>query len=401
MSRRKTVVFHINHQKQIFGEFHENTKVKMIKSYFKDVSHINCHFDLNINGNTINNDELMLIDINKKDNRLLFRVILYSEENGQENNSLLHSQSKSYFSKTNKILDLSMSEEKKPPLHFQNNQEELLMELHNLSTLNEHNTIKISSMENEILTLHSYIEEQNNKLMFLQKSLETMSLQNLNANKFIEQLKQEYAEIEERYRLCKESNERLEKLMFSMNMAKPIESKRKSINNGTGRMSIVKDISNGASPRKSIIQKRASISNSNPNIKRQSINSTISPVKRESIIKSRNDLKQNQSTSIFLIKQENTQDIPLEKEHYSLKGLKNSDSKSYLKISKHIRSEPKSMWPNVFSYLGYSDHLNYSLSCKKNLVEIFSYWYDLNLMKAENINEMLDNSMKVIILINL
>ena len=64
MNKKKTVILHVSHNEQYFGEFYENTKIRMIKSFLKDVSHSN-KFKLTCNGNSCNNDEISLKEMSR------------------------------------------------------------------------------------------------------------------------------------------------------------------------------------------------------------------------------------------------------------------------------------------------------------------------------------------------
>jgi hypothetical protein len=76
MNRKKSVIFYISNNKQYYCEFHENTKLRMIKSYIKDVGHID-NFQLITNGEILKNDEIAIKEIishhNKND--LVIKVV--------------------------------------------------------------------------------------------------------------------------------------------------------------------------------------------------------------------------------------------------------------------------------------------------------------------------------------
>lgn len=62
MNRKKQVVFCLNNLKQFYGEFHENSKIRLIKAYFRDISHIE-DFNLIYNNEYIQDEEISLKDV--------------------------------------------------------------------------------------------------------------------------------------------------------------------------------------------------------------------------------------------------------------------------------------------------------------------------------------------------
>ncbi len=62
MNRKKQVLFCLYNQKQFFGEFHENSKIRLIKAYFRDISHIE-EFNLIYNNEYIQDEEISLKDV--------------------------------------------------------------------------------------------------------------------------------------------------------------------------------------------------------------------------------------------------------------------------------------------------------------------------------------------------
>jgi hypothetical protein len=98
MIRKKNVIFHLTNTKQYFAEFHENTKIRMIKAYLKDVSHLE-NINLMVNGILYNNDELTLRDVAPNNYEIVFRVVINKNEesNSEEimkENHLLRSENK-------------------------------------------------------------------------------------------------------------------------------------------------------------------------------------------------------------------------------------------------------------------------------------------------------------------
>jgi hypothetical protein len=79
MNKKKSVIFHINNNKQFFSEFHENTKIKMLKAYLKDIAHIE-DFNLVINGQIVNDDEVIIKDLltHHSKNELFFKIVQFN-----------------------------------------------------------------------------------------------------------------------------------------------------------------------------------------------------------------------------------------------------------------------------------------------------------------------------------
>ena len=76
MNKKKHVIFYFNNQKQFYGEFHENSKLRLIKAYLRDISHIG-EFNTIFNGETLINEELSLKEIiNNKSSKsdIIFKI---------------------------------------------------------------------------------------------------------------------------------------------------------------------------------------------------------------------------------------------------------------------------------------------------------------------------------------
>lgn len=57
--KRKNIIFHIDKNNQLLGSFHENSKFKLIRAYFRDISNIP-EFNLIFNDQIISDDEITL-----------------------------------------------------------------------------------------------------------------------------------------------------------------------------------------------------------------------------------------------------------------------------------------------------------------------------------------------------
>ena len=85
MNRKRRVTFNVNSSLQYSAEFHENTKLKMLKSYFKDVSHIDKFNLMNSNSTYLNNDESSIRDIYGNSKEIFLRVLKVSDDDISNN----------------------------------------------------------------------------------------------------------------------------------------------------------------------------------------------------------------------------------------------------------------------------------------------------------------------------
>jgi len=113
MNKKKNVIFNLNNHKQYFGEFHENSKIKLIKAYFRDISNI---IDYNIvyNNEYLCDDEISLKDVvhsNTKSSIIFYieelNLIDHEEEKQTANNKILNAE------KTNEELSTKLNSSKK------------------------------------------------------------------------------------------------------------------------------------------------------------------------------------------------------------------------------------------------------------------------------------------------
>lgn len=197
MSKRKTIIFYVNNQEQYYGEFHENTKIKMIKSYFKDIAHIHS-FNINYNGNAVINEELKLCQLKKSGtigDKIIFKVTPNSNLN--QSCSVGNMLDFSITPVKNELMDSRTIEKFLPRVRsmgdmpVKNNDEEM----EQLKTKNDELEQKLKNMEQiydkEKEELIRKINELNEKLQICQN--ENGVLQNLNIeNKtIIDKLKNE------------------------------------------------------------------------------------------------------------------------------------------------------------------------------------------------------------------
>ncbi len=73
MIKRKNVIFHVNKQTQHFGSFHENSKIKYIKAYFRDISNIS-EFNLVYNNEVVLDQDITLKSLSSNKTEILFNI---------------------------------------------------------------------------------------------------------------------------------------------------------------------------------------------------------------------------------------------------------------------------------------------------------------------------------------
>jgi len=192
MNKKKTVIFHLNNKNQYFGEFNENAKLWMIKSFFKDVSHVN-KFKFLYNGEWCQHDDITLRELTrgKQSYEILIIVYPYDEDESQNAEEFLKTHKEKLHEKSDKSLKF----------HTHNNiNENLFQENNSLKIKISHYEEVIRSINSDNENLQLNIIELNNKLSNLQKCFENLSDCNMNLNRHIEQLKFEKHDLEAMYK---------------------------------------------------------------------------------------------------------------------------------------------------------------------------------------------------------
>jgi hypothetical protein len=211
MNRKKEITFHINNHKQVYGEFHENTKLKMVRSYFKDLSHFN-NFELSFNGRILYNDESILRDICNKSTKMLF-IIIIKEENANIQTSFKNEVSPI---KPKLLRSSSQGRASIPNQPINCNHENLILENSTLKIQNDELLSQIEQMKNQNINFSNYIQEANSKIQILQRSNDNISTQNFNLNKFLENLKAEYMELDKNFKIAQDKLDKYEKAYSSV-----------------------------------------------------------------------------------------------------------------------------------------------------------------------------------------
>ena len=101
MNRRKRVIFYINSDLQYSTEFNENTKIKMIKSYLKDVSHLEKFSLTHSNQNTC--DELTINHYSNGNREIFFRVFMQDDKCTESQIEQLLKENSKLINKNNEI----------------------------------------------------------------------------------------------------------------------------------------------------------------------------------------------------------------------------------------------------------------------------------------------------------
>jgi hypothetical protein len=192
MNKKKTVIFHLNNKNQYFGEFNENAKLWMIKSFFKDVSHVN-KFKFLYNGEWCQHDDLTLRELTrgKQSYEILIIVYPYDEDELDNAEEFLKTHKEKQNEKSNKSFKLQTHNNINDNLLQENNSLKLKIS-------NYEEVIRSLNSDNENLQLNNI--ELNNKLSNLQKCFENLSDCNMSLNKHIEQLKFEKHDLEAMYK---------------------------------------------------------------------------------------------------------------------------------------------------------------------------------------------------------
>ena len=73
MHKKKNIIFYLNKQTQYLGSFHENSKIKYIKAYFRDISNIS-EFNLIYNNEVILDEEISLKNLSATKTDIIFNV---------------------------------------------------------------------------------------------------------------------------------------------------------------------------------------------------------------------------------------------------------------------------------------------------------------------------------------
>ena len=163
---KKTVVYIVNSQKQVFTEFSENTKIITIKKYIANYLN-NKYIDLLYNGHTVNNNLYLneLCRYNQKIKRLFFQVIdkkeakLLKEEELKIKNykNEINEINNNNFQLNNELLKLKKENSEKN-LENKNSTEKC----DNINKIYEKQNEEINELKEELSKLNNNINEMKN-----------------------------------------------------------------------------------------------------------------------------------------------------------------------------------------------------------------------------------------------
>jgi hypothetical protein len=244
MNHKRIVKFHISNKELYTGEFHENTKLRMLKAYFKDISHFP-KFKFIFNGETLDEEEKTIRELLRgtHSNELFLKVSLQSGATSSSTSHLIND--KIYLSQSNFSYNANSEITKKhsnsnlitvsqqpshslTSLRIQNTNEILIKENYNLKSKTNELESQIISLQEENVNLVKIIKEMNDNLQMLQKAYDNSNSQNFSLNKKIDQMKIEYSELEGAFYQLKEKYEKYA-AQSPKNRKSIAEGKRKSL----------------------------------------------------------------------------------------------------------------------------------------------------------------------------
>lgn len=245
MNHKKIVKFHISNKELYTGEFHENTKLRMLKAYFKDISHFP-KFKFIFNGETLEEEEKTIREILRGSHgtELFLKVSLQSGGTSSSTSSLIND--KVYLSQSNISYNANSETTKKHSssnlsavipqqsnsltnLRIQNTNENLIKENYNLKLKTNELESQVFNLQDENVNLVKIIKEMNDNLLMLQKAYDNSNSQNFSLNKKTDQMRVEYSELESAFSQLKEKYEKYAQSPKNRKSNALAEGKRKSL----------------------------------------------------------------------------------------------------------------------------------------------------------------------------
>ena len=372
LKSKKTVIFIVNPEKQIFTEFSENTNILSIKKYISSYLN-NKYIDILYKGRTVNN-KLNLNDLcrnNRDIKRLLFQVInkkeakIVKEEENKINN---------YQKEINEI---------------KNNNLNLNNELSQLKKENSKKEIEIKNSDEKCKNINDLYEKQEQEINELRKELTKINddinhINNINMdNKDYSIEKNIKVEILNRNNIKKSNSIVNSVTTYTINGKRNVMDDKKQLTDNL--MKKPKSYS-------------VDYSTINSNINNTSNNNS------EVIIDSNNNyIYTTCSTKNEMIKKTDLIDKEIIQKGYNPKYLEINFKSIYKELSleendKNINNIKK--WFIVFKFLNLDDQLSFSLIDKQNGINSLYYWiYYLN-HKIKKIDNRYDIIYKTYTLIN-
>ena len=342
---KKTVIFLVNQEKQIFTEFAENTSVLSLKKYIINYLN-NKYIDILYNDQTVNN-KLSLNDLcrnNRKIKRLLFQVIDKKEAKRVKEEE---KKMKIYAKEINEI---------------KNNNYNLSNELQKLKKENSEKKLETKNSDDKFKNINDIFEKQKEEIKELQNELTKINDNIDHINKFYM----------DNYLI--EENNKFE--IISRNMIK----KSNSIEYLTSSLTIIGNINKASKNPKS---RSFDYTTTNSNINNTTNNVTIT--NSEAITDSNNNnnilmtgSNKNETKIIDII----DKDKEIIKKGYNPQyfdiDFKSIDKDLSLENNPIIDNFKK--WFTIFKFLDINDHVLFSLIDKQNGILILYYWiYYLNI----------------------
>ena len=335
---KKTVIFLVNQEKQIFTEFAENTSVLSLKKYIINYLN-NKYIDILYNGQTVNN-KLSLNDLcrnNRKIKRLLFQVIDKKEAKRVKEEE---KKMKIYAKEINEI---------------KNNNYNLSNELQKLKKENSEKKLETKNSDDKFKNINDIFEKQKEEIKELQNELTKINDNIDHINKFYM----------DNYLI--EENNKFE--IISRNMIK----KSNSIEYLTSSLTIIGNINKASKNSKS---RSFDYTTTNSNINNTTNNVTIT--NSEAITDSNNNnnilmtgSNKNETKIIDII----DKDKEIIKKGYNPQyfeiDFKSIDKDLSLENNPIIDNFKK--WFTIFKFLDINDHVLFSLIDKQNGILILYY----------------------------
>ena len=362
---KKTVIFIINSEKQIFTEFNENTNILSLKKYV--AQHLNNKYiDLLYNGQIVNN-KLNLNDLcrdNEKIKRLFFQVISKKDVKRIKDEE---KKIKNYKKEINKIKNNNLNlnnellklkkENSEKKIENQNNAEKFK----NINEIYEKQEKEINELKNELIKIKDNINEINNI--------------NINKNKYLIE-NNEFEII---------SNKKIKKSNSIVFLASTytINGNGKNINS---KSLINKQLS------ANILKKPKSIINDYSTINTNNLDSNNSEIRMDSnpnLLYSTTSTKREMNKNLDNI----DKDKEIIKKGYNPKyieiNLKFIDKDLSLEHPDIINNIKK--WFIIFQFLDINEQLLFSVIDKKNGICILYYWINYLNNKIKSIEKRNDN----------
>ena len=363
---KKTVVFIISRQKQIFTDFSDNTKIKTLKKYI--TNHLNNkHLDLLYNGHTVNN-ELCLNDLchnNENIKRLFFQVIDNME------------------AKLVKEEELKIKNYKNEIIEMNNNNSNLNNELLKLKKENNEKKLEMQNATEKFNDINKIYEKQEEEIHELKKELSKinddineMNKINMDNNKYLIENKE--------FEIIGENKMKKDNSVVFLASVYTIEGKDNNNNN---------NISNNISNNKmrlsanNILKKQR---NNSIDISTINTNNNLSMNNSENVMDTSNisasyatvpDKKKETKNTEIIKEEKKLSQTELIKKGYKSKYIEFNinliDKDLCVKNNIHINNIKK--WFTIFTYLDIKEQLLFSVTNKENGICVLYFWlYYLN-----------------------